>query len=130
MFALVYVAFSRQSDIPHRRSVLRCHERKCDVSMSSTGSGRGANALSCEAEPRRDRPQLESPSPSGSPPRRRLEPAEGFCTGATTIAVKRLLGCEEQRDGAIAAFLGRLMHPTLQDDPLFKDADNERRPAH
>jgi len=37
--------------------------------------------------------------------------------------LERLLGCEEQRDGAIAAFLGRLMerHPSLRDDPLFKN---------
>jgi len=35
--------------------------------------------------------------------------------------VETLLACEEQRDCAIAAFVGRLIepHPTLQDDPLF-----------
>ena len=36
--------------------------------------------------------------------------------------LERLWGCEDQRDCAIAAYLGRLMerHPTLQDDPLLK----------
>jgi len=31
------------------------------------------------------------------------------------------LGCEEERDGAIAAFLGRLMErrPRLRDEPLL-----------
>jgi hypothetical protein len=36
--------------------------------------------------------------------------------------LERLFGCEEQRDGAISTFLGRLMerHPSLRDDPLLQ----------